>query len=250
LPSEVTASSSEHPLVEVRSLTKRYGQLTALSGASFSLRRGEILGLIGPNGSGKTSLFECVAGVLPADAGTVQLEGRLLEARVRASHLFYLPDAIAPWPSQTVSWALDFAIGYFGGSAERRQLIIEQLALERFLRSRIGTLSKGERKRATLAIGLLTPQPVLMIDEPFDGLDLRQTRELATTLRTHAAGGRTLLLSVHQIADAARLCDRFVLLSAGVVCGEGNLGQLAALARHSLSSNPAQDLEEIVLALT
>jgi ABC-2 type transport system ATP-binding protein len=128
--------------------------------------------------------------------------------------------------------------------------VIDQLSLGGFLGSPIGTLSKGERKRAVLAIGLLTPHPVLMIDEPFDGLDLRQTRDLAATLRAHAADGRTLLLSVHQIADAARLCDRFVLLSAGVIRGEGTLDELAALAKRPVSANPAQDLEEIVLALT
>ena len=238
------------PLVEVHDLTKSYGPLTALSRASFSVRGGEILGLIGPNGSGKTSLFECVAGVLPADGGTVRVAGQALEPRARASHLFYLPDAIAPWPSQTVGWALDFALGYFGGPVPRRVDVVERLALGRFLHAPIGTLSKGERKRALLAVGLLTPHPVLMIDEPFDGLDLRQTRDLATTLRAHAGDGRTLLLSVHQIADAARLCDRFVLLSAGVVRGEGTLDELAALAKRPLSASPAQDLEEIVLALT
>src|SRR4030095_16677884 len=241
---------SDGPLVEVRDLTKSYGPLTALLRASFSVRGGEILGLIGPNGSGKTSLFDCVAGVLPADGGTVRVAGHALEPRARATHLFYLPDAIAPWPSQTVSWALDFALGYFGGPARRREDVVERLSLGRFIDAPIGTLSKGERKRAVLAIGLLTPQPVLMIDEPFDGLDLRQTRDLAATLRSHAGDGRTLLLSVHQIADAARLCDRFVLLSAGVVRGEGTLAELAALVNRPLSANPAQDLEEIVLALT
>jgi ABC-type branched-subunit amino acid transport system ATPase component len=75
---------SDGPLVDVQDLTKHYGPLTALSRASFSVRRGEILGLIGPNGSGKTSLFECVAGVLPADGGTVRVVGRSLEPRARA----------------------------------------------------------------------------------------------------------------------------------------------------------------------
>jgi ABC-type multidrug transport system ATPase subunit len=111
------------------------------------------------------------------------------------------------------------------------------------LDSRIGELSKGQRKRALLAIGLVTPHPVLLADEPFDGLDLRQTREVAQTLRDHSATGRTLVLSIHQIADAARVCDRFVLLSGGVTRGEGTLDELSALAG-------AHDLEEIFLALT
>jgi len=91
---------------------------------------------------------------------------------------------------------------------------------------------------------LLTSQPTLLIDEPFEGLDLRQARDTALALRAHAARGRTLFLSIHQIADAARLCDRFVLLNAGRVCGEGTVTELAALA------NTPKDLEEVFLALT
>ncbi len=110
-------------------------------------------------------------------------------------------------------------------------------------------MSKGQRKRALLAIGLLMPQPILLADEPFDGLDLRQTRELAATLRAHAQSGRTLFLSIHQIADAARVCDRFVLLSNGRVCGEGTIAELSARAGMRASTATA-DLEEVFLALT
>jgi len=122
--------------------------------------------------------------------------------------------------------------------------VAAQLALEPLLDSPIGTLSKGQRKRALLGIGLLTPQPILLADEPFDGLDLRQTREVAQTLRAHAGGGRTMFLSIHQINDAARVCDRFVLLSSGRVCGEGTLEELSAKA------DGRRDLEEVFLALT
>ena len=90
----------------------------------------------------------------------------------------------------------------------------------------MGSLSKGELKRTLLALGLLTPQPLLLLDEPFDGLDLRQTLEVMTLLRDHAASGRTLMLSIHQLGDAARVCDRLVLLSAGSVVGEGTLDDL------------------------
>jgi ABC-2 type transport system ATP-binding protein len=116
------------------------------------------------------------------------------------------------------------------------------------MRTPIGALSKGQRKRALLAIGLLTSQPMLLADEPFEGLDLRQTREVAAVLRAHAHAGRTLFLSIHQIGDAARICDRFVLLSAGRVCGEGTLDELSALARARGTS--ASTLEEVFLALT
>jgi ABC-2 type transport system ATP-binding protein len=100
-----------------------------------------------------------------------------------------------------------------------------------------------------LAIGLLAPQPLLLADEPFEGLDLRQTREVGSALRDHAAAGRTLFLSIHQITDAARICDRFVLLSGGRVRGEGTLDELSALAA-TRDLPPAANLEEVFLALT
>ena len=235
--------------LRVSGLTKEYGRYPALQNVSFGIRRGEILGLIGPNGAGKTTLFECLAGVLPASAGWIgEGDAPLTDAR-RAALLFYLPDAIAPWPSETVRWALDYAIGFFGARADLVAQVIRGFALEPLLRNRIGELSKGQRKRVLLAIGLLMSRPLLLADEPFDGLDLRQSREVAQTLRQHASEGRTLFLSIHQISDAARICDRFVLLSDGRVCGEGTLDDLAALVRER-GQGASRDLEEIFLALT
>jgi ABC-2 type transport system ATP-binding protein len=144
-----------------------------------------------------------------------------------------------------VGWVLEFTIGFLKGRAELYDEVIDQLDLRSLLRQPIGTLSKGQRKRALLAIGLLTSQPALLIDEPFEGLDLRQARDIAAALRKHAARGRTLFLSIHQISDAARLCDRFVLLNAGRVRGEGTVQELAALS--GCGSNA---LEEVFLALT
>jgi ABC-2 type transport system ATP-binding protein len=237
-------------LFEVNGLSKRFGRIAALSDVSFQVRAGEVLGLIGPNGAGKSTLFECLGGLLPCDSGTVRAGGRPVGARERPSLLFYVPDGISPWPAQSVRWALDFTIGYFGGRAPLRDEIVEQLDLSQLLRQPIGTLSKGQRKRALLAIGLLTPQPALLIDEPFDGLDLRQARDIAAALRIHVARGRTLFLSIHQISDAARFCDRFVLLSSGRVCGEGTVPELAALAELRAPSKTYEDLEGVFLALT
>jgi ABC-2 type transport system ATP-binding protein len=236
-------------LFQARHLTKRYGRLTALSDVSFSVRPGEVLGLIGPNGSGKTTLFECLGGVLPLDAGSLVHEGRPMTDRMRAATLFYLPDSIAPWPAQTVRWAIDFTLGFFHGRTGLRDEVIRRLDIAPLLGSTIGSLSKGQRKRALLAIGLLTPQPLLLADEPFDGLDLRQSRDVAGTLRSYASGGRTMFLSIHQIKDAARVCDRFVLLSGGSIRGEGTLDQLGALAAVR-GAGATNDLEEVFLALT
>jgi ABC-2 type transport system ATP-binding protein len=229
---------------EVRGLSKRFGRIAALTDVSFHVRAGELLGLIGPNGAGKSTLFECMSGVLPSDSGEVIYEGRAVATGNRSSVLYYVPDGIAPWPAQSVRWALEFTIGFLGGDAALRDEIIGQLDLAGLLGQSIGTLSKGQRKRVLLGVGLLTKQPVLLIDEPFEGLDLRQGLDIAVALRAHAARGRTLFLSIHQIGDAGRLCDRFVLLNGGRVRGEGTVQQLAQQA------NAREDLEEAFLALT
>ena len=235
---------------EIRGLSKRFGDLTALSDVSFHVHPGEVLGLIGPNGAGKTTLFECMAGVLPADAGVLQAGGRDVPAAHRSAVLFYMPDSIAPWAAQSVRWALDYVVGFFRGRTDLRDEVVAELDLKPLLRRPIGALSKGQRKRALLALGLLTPQPALLIDEPFEGLDLRQTREVAGVLRAHAARGRTLFLSIHQIGDAARFCDRFVLLSNGQVRGEGTVSELMAFAARRGAGTVPDGLEEVFLALT
>jgi ABC-type multidrug transport system ATPase subunit len=229
------------PLLRVSGLTKRYGQFTALQDVSFEVRRGEVLGLIGPNGSGKTTLFECVGGLLPFDAGTI--------TPVPAGLAFYLPDAVAPWPTQTVAWCLSFIEGLFAARADARPRAVAALGIEPLMTVRMGELSKGQRKRVLLALGLLTPHPILMADEPFEGLDLRQTREVARVLRDVATEGRTLFLSIHQIADASRVCDRFVLLGGGRIRGEGTLSELGDVAAARGVTNTS-DLEEVFLALT
>ena len=226
-------------LVRVTGLTRRYGKTCALEGVSFSIRRGEILGLIGPNGAGKTTLFECLGGVMPFDAGTIEQ----LDPGARR---FYLPDGIGPWPYETVDWLQRYTLGLFGGRTELRAEVNRRLGVDSFLHQRIGALSKGQRKRALLAVGLLTPHEILLADEPFDGLDLRQTRETAALLREMAGPDRTLFLSIHQIAQAQLVCDRFLLLSSGRVCGEGTLDELAQRS----ASAPAATLEDVFLALT
>jgi len=170
--------------------------------------------------------------------------------RLEIAHLFCFTFRIAPWPTQSVRWALDFVLGFWGGEKDVRDQVVRDLDIAPLLGSPIGTLSKGQRKRALLAIGLLMPQAILLADEPFDGLDLRQTRDIARVLRSHASAGRTLFLSIHQITDAARVCDRFVLLSGGRIRGEGTLDELSVLAAGRGASGSGADLEEVFLALT
>ncbi|HQR32660.1 MAG TPA: ABC transporter ATP-binding protein [Blastocatellia bacterium] len=235
------------PLLKVRRISKRFANRWVLRDVSFSVRQGEMLGLIGPNGAGKTTLFECLAGLAPADAGVLTFRGELLPAANRQRALFYLPDGISPWAAQTVRWALSFFEQLYRPAQTSAAELAKELKLDHLLSSRVSSLSKGERKRLLLALGLLTPQPLLMLDEPFDGLDLRQTRDVMSLLRRHTEAGRTMLLSIHQLIDAARVCDRLVLLSEGNVVGEGTIDELRSYANLEI---PHAGLEEIFLALT
>ncbi|HKP84908.1 MAG TPA: ABC transporter ATP-binding protein, partial [Blastocatellia bacterium] len=232
-------------LLAVEGISKRFGRTRALEGVSFTARPGEVLGLIGPNGAGKTTLFECVAGLLSATGGSVRFRDERLPVARRKEALFYMPDGIIPWAGQKVKWVIGFFEKLYAVSEVKADSLVEPLKLERLRNARVGSLSKGERKRVMLALALLTPQPLLMLDEPFDGLDLRQTRDVMSLLKSHAARGRTLMLSIHQLTDAARVCDRLVLLSAGRVVGEGSIAELRVQA-----NLPEAGLEEIFLALT
>lgn len=232
-------------LLTVAGITKNFNHRRVLDHVGFSVRPGEVLGLIGPNGSGKTTLFECLAGLMPVNGGTISSQTKPLDSFHRKKTLFYLPDAIFPWPEQPVSWLLRFFKRIYGCSDAQVAALVGPLRLDELLKARSGSLSKGERKRVLLALGLLTPQPLLFLDEPFDGLDLRQTRDVMKLLKTHAATGRTLMLSIHQLIDAGRVCDRLVLLSSGRVVGEGTVAELQAKTGLAEAG-----VEDIFLALT
>jgi len=214
--------------VVVTHLSARRGARQVLTDVSFTAHPSEILGVIGPNGAGKTTLFECVAGLLPFDSGKVDND-----------LLFYVPDAIRPWPDQTVRWTLELIARMFGANFD--ETLLADLDLINLQHATVRSLSKGEAKRLDIALGLAVPRTVLLLDEPFDGLDLRQTRQVMEILRRDAAKGRTLVLSIHQLSDAARICDRFLLLDHGRSVAEGTLDEL---------TNGAGGLEEAFLALT
>jgi ABC-2 type transport system ATP-binding protein len=123
--------------------------------------------------------------------------------------------------------------------------VVCSVGLVPVLGKRVSTLSKGYARRLLLALGLLSPHELVLMDEPFDGFDFRQTREIIDVLREQAHKGRSLLLAIHQLTDAERVCDRFILLSGGRIRGYGTLDDLRA--RTGL---PAASLEEVFLALT
>jgi ABC-2 type transport system ATP-binding protein len=226
-------------------LSKRFGPTVALRDAAFSARSGEVLGIIGPNGSGKSTLLACAAGQARADAGAVELDGAVVGMDRIRQEIFLLPDGITPWAEHRVHEVVSFWRRLNGRADSDARRRVDDVALGALLARRVVELSKGERKRLLLALALLARQPVLMLDEPFDGLDLRQMRDVATLLRAEAREGRTIVLSLHQLADAPRVCDRLALLDAGRVVAEGTMEELRA--RTGLRDAP---LEELFLALT
>jgi ABC-2 type transport system ATP-binding protein len=241
----IVAHASPSPVLHVRSLGKSYGDQAALSNISFEMHPREVIGLIGPNGAGKTTLIECLAGILLAQEGEVLWHGSPLPVDRRREVMFYLPDGLRPWDDQYVAHVVEFFAAVYARPARHVVEAVHALDLALVLHKRVRTLSKGFARRLMLALALLTPHPVLLMDEPFDGFDLRQTRAVMEMLRRVAGNGRTLFLAIHQLADAERIADRLLLLDDGRLLGAGTLDDLRAKA-----ALPSASLEDIFLALT
>ena len=248
LPMEGACASGQaddQVLLRVDSINKQYADQPVLADVAFDIQAGEIIGILGPNGAGKTTLLEVLAGVLPAESSDVQWLGRPLPPSHRREAMFYLPDGVRPYQDQPVTRVLSFFADVYRRSGDEIRGTIEAVGLMPVLHKRVHSLSKGYGRRLMLALGLLTPHPLLLMDEPFDGFDLRQTRDIVGVLRKEVTKGRTLALAIHQLLDAERVCDRFILLADGYVRGVGTLNDLRARTRLTNGS-----LEDIFLVLT
>jgi len=235
-------------VLAVFGLAKSFGAYQALADVSFQVLPGEILGLIGPNGAGKSTLLECLTGLLPADSGTVHWQGREAAPGERKNLFWYQPDNTLVYPDQKIRTTLAFFCRVHGAPASRREQLVRELDLSAVLDKPMRTLSKGYRRRVHLAVALLSRRPLLLLDEPFDGFDIRQSLGVMDLLRRFRTreGNRTLVLSIHQLSEAEKICDRFLLLARGRVLAVGTLAELCARA-----GLPARaGLEEVFLALT
>ncbi len=172
-------------------------------------------------------------------------DGSPLPSARRRDVIFYLPDGLRPWDGQYVERLLAFFADVYRRPQAQVAETVAMVGLAPVLRKQVSALSKGYARRLMLALALLTPHPLLMMDEPFDGFDLRQTREIMAALRTVAASGRTLVLAIHQLPDAERVCDRFILLADGRIRGVGTLDEL-----RTRTGGKAAALEDVFLALT
>jgi ABC-2 type transport system ATP-binding protein len=204
----------------------------AVDDVSFAVARGEVAALLGPNGSGKSTLMRCLIGFFSPTAGSVRVGGVDVAERPVAARraVGYLPEQVTLYPELAVRRYLRFVAGMKGLDARSaRQAVDASIAscgLDDVADRSTGKLSKGFRQRVGLAQALLGDPPVLVLDEPTVGLDPVQTVEMRDMLRGLA--GRTVLLSTHVLVEAAALCSRIVIMSAGKLVAEDTAAGLAA----------------------
>src|SRR6266566_2534891 len=203
-------------VLRVAHLAKHYDHEAAIADVTFSVIPGEVLGIVGPNGAGKTTLLETLAGLLAASSGAVFWRGRELPAPRRKEALFYLPDGVKPYQDRFAAEVVSFFASVYRRSDREVAARIDSVGLAPALGKRVHALSKGYTRRLLLALGLLTPQDVLLMDEPFDGFDLRQTRNIVGGGLSCAHLGHPRYPRLRCIRCSQRSWRR---LSAGVRCG-------------------------------
>lgn len=230
--------------LDARDIRKRFGRVEALRGLSLTVRAGEIYGLLGPNGSGKTTFIRCVAGLVQPDAGSISVLGVAPRAAVGAGRLGYMTQAASLYPELSIGENLSFFAALQGVSDTKRRIEEALRTVDLLDRSRsvVATLSGGMRQRASLAAALLHDPALLLLDEPTVGIDPALRREFWTHFRSLAARGVTILVSSHVMDEAAR-CDRLGLIRDGRVLAEGSGTELVARAGTA-------DLESAFLALS
>lgn len=229
-------------MIEVQHLTKRYGDLTAVSDISFNVASGQILGFLGPNGSGKTTTMRVITGFMPASSGTVKVAGfdifdESFEARKRIG---YLPESPPLYNDMTVTTYLRFVARIKGmpktAIPDALDRALTRCGLTKVTDRVTGHLSKGFRQRVGLAQAIIHNPEVLVLDEPTVGLDPQQIIEIRALIR-ELAGQHTVVLSTHILPEVAQVCEKVVIISAGRVVMEDMIANLTQ----------GQTLEEVFL---
>jgi ABC-2 type transport system ATP-binding protein len=213
-------------MLEVTALTKRYRGFLAVDNVSFAVRRGEVVGYLGPNGSGKSTTVNIVVGLLEASAGAVALDGALQgdDPIAYRRRIGYVPEEPYLYTHLTAIEYLTL-VGRLRGMPQQRldRTVCELLRLFLLWDSRYSTMaaySKGMRQRVLLAAALLHNPDLLILDEPFSGLDVNASFLFRTLLAMFAAEGRMILFSTHRFDMVEKVCSRAVILSAGRVVAE------------------------------
>jgi ABC-2 type transport system ATP-binding protein len=220
-------------MIEVQHLTKRYGPVTAVDDVSFRVEPGEILGFLGPNGAGKTSTMRVITGYMPPSEGQVTVAGydvftHPIDAKKRTG---YLPETPPLYPDMTVREYLQFCARIKIGamtSADRNarvDAVMKKAHVDDMAKRQCGRLSKGYRQRVGLAQALIHEPEVLILDEPTNGLDPGQIRDMLAFIRSLGAK-RTIVLSTHILSQVLSACHKVVIINEGRVVVEAPLGDL------------------------
>jgi len=219
-------------MLEIRNLTKHFGQLKAVDGISFRVDRGEVLGFLGPNGAGKSTTMKMATGFLTPTSGTALICGHdIQEDPLGAKRKFgYLPEGAPAYPDMTPAGFLGFVAEVRGIPAERRAQriaeVVELVHIDKVLHQRIETLSKGFKRRVGLAQAILHDPEVLILDEPTDGLDPNQKHEMRTLIK-QMSKNKAIVLSTHILEEVEAVCTRAIIIARGKVLFDGTPSELA-----------------------
>lgn len=226
-------------MIEVNNLTKRFGHKVAVDNLSFSVKKGEVLGFLGPNGAGKSTTMRMVTGFLPVTSGEIEIGGVSVTAKPQEAKqkIGYLPESAPLYNDMTVSGFLKFCASMRGLTGMSRQEAVEKAIETCFLESvahqSIDTLSKGYRHRTCLAQSILHDPEVLILDEPTDGLDPNQKREVRKLIR-NLGKEKAILFSTHILEEVTEACTRAVIVDQGTIVADGTPAELTEQGGGSL----------------
>lgn len=221
-------------MIEVLNLTKRYGTRAVIDGITFAARPGAVTGFLGPNGAGKSTTMRVMLGLTRPDRGTASIDGHAYrELRFPARHVGALLEAAAPHRGMTVLGHLRWVAQSNRIPGRRISEVLEMVGLGHASRQRAGTLSLGMSQRLGLATALLGDPPVLMLDEPVNGLDAEGIRWIRELIRAMSAEGRTVFLSSHLMAEMAMIADHLIVINKGRLLADSSMSDF--IGRHAPS---------------
>jgi ABC-2 type transport system ATP-binding protein len=224
-------------MIEIEGLTKRFGAVAAVAGIDLKVGKGEVLGFLGPNGAGKSTTMKMVTGFLTPTTGRVTVCGHDIETDTLAAQktIGYLPEGAPAYGEMTPRQFLTFIArvrGYGGATVkERVDAAVAKTDLDPVLDQPIDTLSKGFKRRVGLAQAILHDPPVLIMDEPTDGLDPNQKHSVRELIRAMAKE-KAIIVSTHLLEEVEAICTRAVIIDRGRVVADGTPAQLLARSRH------------------
>ena len=224
-------------MIDIRNLTKRFAQHTAVDDLSFQVQPGEVLGFLGPNGAGKSTTMKMLTGFLAPTSGTASILGCDIQTQTLEAQrqIGYLPEGAPCYGDMTVRGFLDFIAevrGFRGAEKKLRvKRAVEQVELEKVLEQSIETLSKGFKRRVGLAQAILHDPRVLILDEPTDGLDPNQKHQVRQLIQG-LARDKIVIISTHILEEVTALCTRAVVIAQGRLLADGTPLELESRSRY------------------